>query len=129
LRLRSFDGASWLGVLLHARLADTTPAELRVGAIYGRALGLGDILLPAPLAERHASDKFANAVFFAAPRLSRTILARLKSELPTARPHAQPVSRLHPSGRPNKRLDRLAHHGPDHGLRRHRRRQHQRDRM
>jgi putative ABC transport system permease protein len=65
-----------VGVLLHARLADTTPAELRVGAIYGRALGLGDILLPAPLAERHASDKFANAVFLAAPRLSRTILRR-----------------------------------------------------
>jgi putative ABC transport system permease protein len=89
------------GALLHARLADTTLAELRVGAIYGRALGLGDVLLPAPLAERHASDKLANAVFFATPRLSRTILARLNSELPTARvlTRSEYLAGIHAAGR------------------------------
>jgi putative ABC transport system permease protein len=44
-----------VGAILNARLADLTRTRLRVGAIYQRALGLGDILLPRPLAETHAA--------------------------------------------------------------------------
>jgi putative ABC transport system permease protein len=73
-----------VGAILNARLADLTRARLRVGAIYQRALGLGDILLPLPLAERHAALDLASAVFVSGPPAIRTALNRLARSVPNA---------------------------------------------
>ena len=56
-------GGVKVGRLLHARLADATPALLRVVAIYRRANGLGDIVLPRELALAHATAALDSAVF------------------------------------------------------------------
>jgi putative ABC transport system permease protein len=55
------------GSLLHARWADGTPALLRVVAVYRRANGLGDVVLPRALALRHARAALDSAVFVRAP--------------------------------------------------------------
>jgi putative ABC transport system permease protein len=73
-----------VGAILHARLADLTRIRLRVGAIYQRALGLGDILLPLPLAERHAAVDLDSAVFVSGPPAVRTALGRLVRSVPNA---------------------------------------------
>jgi putative ABC transport system permease protein len=54
-----------VGSPLRARLADGTPADLRVAAIYRRANGLGDVVLPRALALRHAAAALDDAVFVA----------------------------------------------------------------
>ncbi len=74
-----------VGAILHARLADTTQTLLRVGAIYDRALGLGDVLLPLPLAAAHAPAALDSAVFVAGPATIRAGLAALTNTIPTAR--------------------------------------------
>jgi putative ABC transport system permease protein len=56
------DGVT-VGRVLHARLADATPARLHVVAIYTRANGLGDIVLPRDLALAHAAAALDSAVF------------------------------------------------------------------
>jgi putative ABC transport system permease protein len=56
------DGAT-LGRVLDARLADGTPARLRVVAVYERANGMGDVVLPRGLALAHASAALDSAVF------------------------------------------------------------------
>jgi putative ABC transport system permease protein len=56
-------GGVRVGSVLHARLADATPAALRVVAIYRRANGLGDIVLPHELALAHAAAALDSAVF------------------------------------------------------------------
>jgi len=71
-----------VGAILNARLADLTPARLRVGAIYQRALGLGDIVLPLPLAEAHAAVVLDSAVFVSGPPAALTGLARLARSAP-----------------------------------------------
>jgi hypothetical protein len=48
------DGGVKLGPVLQARMADATPARLRVVAIYHRANGIGDIVLPRERALAHA---------------------------------------------------------------------------
>jgi putative ABC transport system permease protein len=58
-------GGLSVGKVLHARLADATPARLRVVAIYRRANGLGDIVLPRALALAHAGAALDTAVFVA----------------------------------------------------------------
>jgi len=60
------DGAK-IGRVVHARLADATPVRLRVVAIYRRANGLGDVVLPRALALAHASAALDSAVFVAGP--------------------------------------------------------------
>jgi putative ABC transport system permease protein len=57
-----------IGRVLEARLADGTPARLRVVAIYRRANGLGDVVLPRPLAREHATAALDSAVFVAGGR-------------------------------------------------------------
>jgi putative ABC transport system permease protein len=52
-----------LGRVLHARLADGTPALLRVVAVYARANGFGDVVLPHALALAHAATALDSAVF------------------------------------------------------------------
>ena len=54
-----------IGRILHARLADATPARLRVVAIYHRANGIGDVVLPRSLALTHAAAALDSAVFVA----------------------------------------------------------------
>jgi putative ABC transport system permease protein len=52
-----------LGTVLDARLADATPARLRVVAIYRRSNGLGDVVLPRRLALAHAVAPLDAAVY------------------------------------------------------------------
>jgi putative ABC transport system permease protein len=52
-----------LGRVLHAQLADGTPADLRVVAVYRSANGLGDVVLPRTLALAHATAALDSAVF------------------------------------------------------------------
>jgi putative ABC transport system permease protein len=73
-----------VGAILNARLADLTRTRLRVGAIYQRALGLGDILLPRPLAEAHAAVDLDSVVFVSGPPAIRTALAGLPRSVPAA---------------------------------------------
>ncbi|HEY1317750.1 MAG TPA: FtsX-like permease family protein [Gaiella sp.] len=54
-----------VGSTLDARLADATPARLRVVAVYTRANGLGDVVLPHALALAHAAEPLDSAVFVA----------------------------------------------------------------
>ncbi|ADB53219.1 ABC transporter permease [Conexibacter woesei] len=59
------DGGVRLGQVLNARLADATPARLRVVAIYDRSNGLGDVVLPRATALAHATAALDDAVFVA----------------------------------------------------------------
>lgn len=52
-----------VGSVLNARLADATPAQLRVVAIYRRSNGIGDVVLPRDLALAHASAPLDTAVY------------------------------------------------------------------
>jgi putative ABC transport system permease protein len=54
-----------LGSVLNARLADATPARLRVVAIYRRSNGIGDVVLPRDLALAHAVAPLDTAVYVA----------------------------------------------------------------
>ena len=74
------------GSLLHARLADGTPALLRVVAVYRRANGLGDVVLPRALALEHAQAALDSAVFIRAPQTAATARAldALTRSTPTA---------------------------------------------
>jgi putative ABC transport system permease protein len=73
-----------VGAVLTARLADLTRTRLRVGAIFGRAAGLGDLLLPGPLAEDHAATKLDSAIFISGPPTVRPALRQLVTAVPTA---------------------------------------------
>src|SRR4051794_2421400 len=56
-------GGLRVGDRLRVRMADTAPAVLRVAAIYDRAAGLGDVLLDAAVARRHAAGPADAALF------------------------------------------------------------------
>jgi putative ABC transport system permease protein len=58
-------GGVRLGSVLQARMADATPARLRVIAVYHSANGIGDIVLPHELALAHAGVALDSAVFVA----------------------------------------------------------------
>ena len=58
-------GQVTIGSILDARLADATAARLRVVAIYRRANGIGDVILPRALALAHATAALDSAVFVA----------------------------------------------------------------
>src|SRR5262249_56364586 len=51
------------GGVTRAGPADATPGTLRVAAIYSRANGLGDVVLPHALALAHATAALDSAVF------------------------------------------------------------------
>jgi putative ABC transport system permease protein len=79
------DGAR-LGRVVHARLADATPVDLRVVAVYHSAGGLGDVVLPRRLALAHATAALDSAVFVRGgnePRVARRLDA-LTRAVPTA---------------------------------------------
>ena len=79
------DGGVRLGQVLTARLADAAPARLRVVAIYARANGIGDVVLPHALALRHATAPLDAAVFVATDGGARAArgLAGLARAVPT----------------------------------------------
>lgn len=79
-------GGVRLGQILHARMADASPARLRVVAIYRRSNGIGDIVLPRTLALAHADAALDSAVFVAGgdrPRVARGLEAIVR-EMPSA---------------------------------------------
>lgn len=57
------EGSVHVGDTLMARMADARPATLRVVAIYERALGMGDIVLPHGTARDHATAPLDAAIF------------------------------------------------------------------
>ncbi|HEY4277963.1 MAG TPA: FtsX-like permease family protein [Conexibacter sp.] len=85
--LAKHDGVE-VGRVLNARLADATPARLRVVAIYKRANGLGDVVLPRSLALAHATASLDSAVFVSASSKDRAAVAhglkRIAHDTPTA---------------------------------------------
>ncbi len=75
-----------LGDTVPVRMADTAPATLRVAAIYDRAAGLGDIVLDAAVARRHAALPADTALFVAGGPAAERSLARYASDHPGLRP-------------------------------------------
>ncbi len=74
-----------VGSMLPVRFADATSATLRVAAIYGRANGIGDVVLPHGLALRHATAALDDAVFVAGDRsTTRRALDAIARATPTA---------------------------------------------
>jgi putative ABC transport system permease protein len=71
--------------VVHARLADGTSALLRVVAVYDRANGFGDVVLPHALALAHATAALDSAVFVAGhgPAFGRG-LTSISRSVPTA---------------------------------------------
>ena len=60
----------------------TSPATLRVVAIYDRAAGLGDVLLGPGIARRHAAGAVGSVLFVAGGVVARRSLARYASDHP-----------------------------------------------
>ena len=68
-------GPTWASATsIHARMADTRAATLRVAAIYDRAAGLGHVVLDPAVARSHAGSRTAGAVFVAGgPQAGRSL--------------------------------------------------------
>jgi putative ABC transport system permease protein len=67
-----------VGDTLRARLADGTPMSLTIAAVYDRAAGLGDVVLPSALARAHATSAADDSVFVAGgdpPKVRRELAA------------------------------------------------------
>src|SRR5215218_5720899 len=64
-----------VGDVVAVRMADTTPRELRVVAVFARAAGLGDVVLDAAVARRHTVDVSGASVFVAGDRTAGPSLA------------------------------------------------------
>ena len=100
------DGGVTVGQLLQALLADAAPAQLRVVAIYRRANGLGDVVVPRQLALAHATAALDSAVFVSG---QGTALLRgldaIAHRVPTAvlRTHAEYLAGVRADGQQNAR--------------------------
>ena len=75
-------GRLHVGDTVPVRMADTSPATLRVVAIYDRAAGLGDVLLGPGIARRHAAGAVGSVLFVAGGVVARRSLARYASDHP-----------------------------------------------
>jgi putative ABC transport system permease protein len=86
------DGVS-IGSVLNARLADATPTQLRVVAIYRRSNGIGDVVLSRDLALKHASAPLDTAVFVggASDRQIASGLEAIVRSVPTAVLRSRPA--------------------------------------
>jgi putative ABC transport system permease protein len=73
------NGGLHVGDVLRARLADTTPVNLRVAAVYTHSFGLGDVVLDRAVAVRHAGVRTDDAVFVDGDRAA---LARIAAAHP-----------------------------------------------
>ncbi len=93
------EGRLKVGDVLHARMADTRAATLRVAAVYDRSAGLGDVVLDAVVARRHASTPADEAVFVAGGPAARRSLARYADAHPgvTALTRPEYLATLHSS--------------------------------
>lgn len=60
---------------LRLTLGDGTPVTLTVAAVYARALGFGDVILPHELVARHVDNPLSTAVLVAAQGVGRGALA------------------------------------------------------
>ena len=80
-------------------MADTRAATLRVAAVYDRSAGLGDVVLDAVVARRHASTPADEAVFVAGGPAARRSLARYADAHPgvTALTRPEYLATLHSS--------------------------------
>lgn len=76
------DGGVGLGDVLRARMADASPARLRIVAVYDRPNGMGDIVLPRALALAHATAPLDAVVFVVGGSEAR--LRELQRAVPTA---------------------------------------------
>ena len=76
------EGGVDVGDVLHARMADTRAATLRVAAVYERAAGLGHVLLDPVVARRHAASRTDSAVFVAGGPDAARSLARYAAAHP-----------------------------------------------
>ena len=76
------EGGVDVGDVLHARMADTRAATLRVAAVYERAAGLGHVLLDPVVARRHAAARTDSAVFVAGGPAAGRSLARYAAAHP-----------------------------------------------
>ena len=74
-RVFAAGGDLQVGDTVRVRMADTTPATLRVVAIYDRAAGLGDVLLDPAVARRHAAVRADSALFVAGGAPARVAVA------------------------------------------------------
>ena len=98
-KVAATEGHLQVGDVLHARLADTRPATLRVVAIYDRSAGLGDVVLDAAVVRRHASTRADEAVFVAGGPAAGRSLARYADTHPGAEAltRAEYLTTLHSS--------------------------------
>ena len=74
-----------VGDTVPVRMADTTPATLRVAAIYDRAAGLGDVLLDPAVARRHAAAPGDTVLFVTGGAAAEGSLSRYASDHPGVR--------------------------------------------
>jgi putative ABC transport system permease protein len=75
-------GSLHVGDAVPARMADATHARLRVAAIYDRAAGLGDVLLDAEVARRHAAVAADTTLFVSGGPAAARSLSRYASKHP-----------------------------------------------
>src|SRR3954469_16912110 len=81
-RVFAHGGDLRVGDTVAVRMADTTPATLRVAAIYDRAAGLGDVVLDPAVVRRHAAALGDTALFVAGGAAAETSLSRYASDHP-----------------------------------------------
>jgi putative ABC transport system permease protein len=97
------EGHLEVGSVLHARMADTRAATLRVAAIYDRSAGLGDVVLDAAVARRHATTPADQAVFVTGGPAAARGLARYARTHPgiDSMTRAEYLTTLHSSNNEN----------------------------
>ena len=75
-RVAAHAGGLELGDVISVRMADTAARSLHVVAVYDRAAGLGDVVLDAAVARRHATGAPETSVFVAGgPAAGRSLAA------------------------------------------------------
>lgn len=78
-----------VGDLLHASMFDLTRLTLRIGAIYNRGAGLGDIVMDPALARAHAADQLDDAIYVTGGPAAGRALARYAGTHPEVSVHSR----------------------------------------
>ena len=94
------EGGLEVGDVVHARMADTRAATLRVAAVYDRSAGLGDLVLDPTLARAHATSRTDDAIFVAGGAAVRRSLAGYAARHPGVQvtTRAEYLTTLHAAG-------------------------------
>ena len=79
------EGGLEVGDVVHARMADTRAATLRVAAVYDRSAGLADLVLDPALARSHATSRTDDAIFVSGGPAVRGSLAGYAARHPGVR--------------------------------------------